>query len=52
MNKTQVLTASRAGLRSVIVTDAGAAKTQVISDVGAVTGVPSGGGVFILHPFV
>ena len=51
--KSYTLTASRAGLGSVIVTGAG--KTQVISNVGAVatpssaTGVPGG---FVIHPFV
>ena len=51
MNKTQVLSAARAGLGSVIVTDAGASKTQVISNVGVVQqSAPSG--VFAIHPFV
>ena len=47
--KSFTLSASRAGLGSVIVTDT-VNKTQVISNVGAV--VASGGAPFVIHPFV
>jgi hypothetical protein len=52
MNKTQTLSASRAGLGSVIIVSVGATKTQAISNVGVIV---SGGVVaapFVLHPFV
>jgi hypothetical protein len=56
--KTRVLSSPRAGLGSVVVTDppSGTTKSQVISNVGVVTVVPStpsGGTVpFVIHPFV
>jgi hypothetical protein len=51
MNKTQVLSASRAGLKSAVAVDAGAIKAQVVSDIGVVTSTAVGI-VFVIHPFV
>jgi hypothetical protein len=48
--KTQTLSASRAGLGSVVVTDPGTSKTQVVSNVGVVTS-PSSAAPFVIHAF-
>jgi hypothetical protein len=51
MNKTQILTASRAGFGSAITVDIGANKTQAVSNVGIVVS-SAVGPVFVIHPFV
>jgi len=56
MIKTQILSASRAGLRTAVVSTPGPDKTQVLSDLGVVMSSiasgTAGGGAFVIHPFV
>jgi hypothetical protein len=52
MIKTQTLSASRAGLGSVVISDPGINKTQAISNVGVVVSPLSAVAPFIIHPFI
>jgi hypothetical protein len=49
--KTETLSASRAGLGSVVVTDPGTNKTQIVSNVGVVRSSKPSAVPFIINPF-